>query len=266
MGSVNPVFLLPAALKERGGAIAEGLKGSVTLGNGQFCTKPGVVASLGGADFDAFVSKLGLLMSQQAPGTLLHPGIQKSYEDGLKSLGSVAGARCVARAAVPADRSKTQVDAAVFATDAATFLGERRLREEVFGPVVLAVSCGSRAELEAVARSMDGHLTATIQGTEADLREHAVLAALLEERVGRVVFNGFPTGVEVCQAMQHGGPWPSSSDGRFTSVGTAGIARWARPVCYQGFPDAALPPELQNRNERRLWRLVDGRRTQEDLA
>lgn len=266
MGSVNPVFVLPGALAERGDAIAEGLKGSVTLGNGQFCTKPGVVAGLRGPAFEALVKKLGLLIGQQAPGTLLHPGIQKSYEEGLRGFAAVAGTRCVAKSAIAADRTRTQVEAAVFETDAAVFLKERRLREEVFGPASLAVHCGSRSELEAVARALDGHLTATIQGTEADLREHAGLLAILEERVGRLVFNGFPTGVEVSSAMQHGGPYPSSTDGRFTSVGTAAVFRWARPVTYQGFPDAALPMELRNRNERRLWRLIDGKRTQEDLT
>jgi 2,5-dioxopentanoate dehydrogenase len=266
MGSVNPVFLLPGALAERGAAIADGLKASVTLGNGQFCTKPGVVAALRGPAFDAFRARLSELMGQQAPGTMLHAGIRRSYEEGLKALSGVAGARCAATSSVAADPAKTQVGAALFETEAETFLAQPRLREEVFGPLTVAVSCGSLAELEAVARSMEGHLTATLHGTEADLREHAGLLALLEERVGRLVFNGFPTGVEVCHAMQHGGPWPSSSDGRFTSVGTAAILRWARPVCWQGFPDAALPPGLRNRNESRIWRLVDGKRTQEDLS
>jgi alpha-ketoglutaric semialdehyde dehydrogenase len=266
MGSVNPVFVLPGALAERGAALAEGLKGSVTLGQGQFCTKPGVVAGLRGPAFEAFVKAFAELMAMQPPGTLLHAGIRKSYDEGLAGLRAVPGARCVALSAQKADPSKTQVAAAVFETDAATFLRERRLREELFGPAGVVVHCGGREELEAVARALDGHLTATIHGSEADLREHGALLALLEERVGRLVFNGFPTGVEVCASMQHGGPYPASSDGRFTSVGTAAIFRWVRPVCYQNFPDAALPPELRNRNERNLWRRIDGRPTQESTT
>jgi NADP-dependent aldehyde dehydrogenase len=266
MGSVNPVFLLPGALAERSEAIAEGLKGSVTLGNGQFCTKPGVVAGLRGAAFDAFLSRFAALMGQQAPGTMLHPGIRTAYDAGIRAIESTSGTRRISRSTAPADPAKTQVAAAVFETDAASFLQERRLREEVFGPAALAVRCGSTAELEAVARAMEGHLTATLHGTDADLAAHASLVALLEERVGRLVFNGFPTGVEVCPSMQHGGPYPAASDGRFTSVGTAAVLRWVRPVCWQNFPDAALPPELRRVNVRKIWRLVDGKRTQEDLA
>ena len=263
MGSVNPVFILPGALRERGDAIAEGLKGSVTMGNGQFCTKPGVVMGFEDPALDAFVAKLKGLMSQQPPGTLLHPGILKSYEEGLRSFGGLS--TCLVKSATAPDRAKTQAEAAVFETDSGTFLKEARLREEVFGPATLIVRCATRDELERAARSMEGHLTATIHGTEADLAEFSPLVSILEERVGRLVFNGFPTGVEVCPSINHGGPYPATSDGKFTSVGTAAIYRWARPVCYQNFPQAALPQELRNRNVRKLWRLIDGRTTQEDL-
>ncbi len=266
MGSVNPVFLLPGALGERAEAIAEGLKGSVTLGNGQFCTKPGVVAAAAGPGLDPFLAKLSALVAAQPCGTLLHKGIFQSYEKGVGDLAAVAGARRVAVSTAAADRGKTQVQAALFETDLATFLKEPRLREEVFGPSTLVVRCGSPADLEKVARAMEGHLTATIHGTPQDLKDHAGLVALLETKVGRLVFNGFPTGVEVCPSMTHGGPWPATTDAHFTSVGTAAIYRWARPVSYQNFPDEALPAELRNRNERRLWRLVDGKLTQDDLA
>lgn len=263
MGSVNPVFILPHALQERGDAIAEGLKGSVTLGNGQFCTKPGVVMAFDDPALNKFIDKLKGLMSQQAPGTLLHPGILKSYDEGVKALGSLA--HVVTKSATAADKTKTQAEAAVFETDALHFLKESRLREEVFGPATLLVRCGTRDELERAARAMEGHLTATIHGTDADLKEFAPLIAILEERVGRIVFNGFPTGVEVCPSMNHGGPYPATTDGKFTSVGTAAIYRFVRPVCYQGFPDAALPQELRNRNVRKIWRLVDSKLTQDDL-
>jgi NADP-dependent aldehyde dehydrogenase len=263
MGSVNPVFILPHALQEKGDAIAEGLKGSVTMGNGQFCTKPGVVMAFDDPAFNKFRDKLQGLMAQQAPGTLLHPGILKSYDEGVKAFGSLA--HVVATSATAADKTKTQAEAAVFETDALHFLKEARLREEVFGPATLLVRCGTRDELERAARAMEGHLTATVHGTEADLKEFAPLIAILEERVGRIVFNGFPTGVEVCPSMNHGGPYPATTDGKFTSVGTAAIYRFVRPVAYQNFPDAALPLELRNKNARKLWRLVDSKVTQEDL-
>jgi len=264
MGSVNPLFVLPGALRERGEAIAEGLKGSVTMGNGQFCTKPGVVMAFDDPAFDKFTEKLKGLMTQQAPGTLLHPGILKSYEEGLKSFGALSSV--VAKSSTAPDRVKTQAEAAVFETEAATFLKEPRLREEVFGPATLLVRCGTRDELEKAARAMEGHLTATVHGTDADLREFAALISILEERVGRIVYNGFPTGVEVCASMNHGGPWPATTDGKFTSVGTGAILRFVRPISYQNLPDAALPQELRNKNVQKIWRLVDNKLTQDDLT
>jgi NADP-dependent aldehyde dehydrogenase len=264
MGSVNPVFVLPGALRERAEAIAEGLKASVTLGQGQFCTKPGVVAGIEGPDFAKLVDKLKTLVAAHPAATLLHRGIREAYEAGVKELGGKA--KSAVKASAAADAAKGQVQAELFETDAATFLNEKRLREEVFGPATLVVRCGSKAELEAAARSMDGHLTATLHGTEQDLKEHGELVSLLEMKVGRLVFNGFPTGVEVCPSMQHGGPWPSTTDGHYTSVGTAAIERWVRPVAWQNFPQDALPVELRNKNERKIWRIVDGRMTQEDAG
>jgi len=263
MGSVNPVFILPGALHERGDAIAEGLKGSVTLGNGQFCTKPGVVMAFDDAALNKFIDKLKGLMAQQPPGTLLHPGILKSYDEGVKAFGTLA--HVVTKSATAADKAKTQAEAAVFETDALHFLKEARLREEVFGPATLLVRCGTRDELERAARAMEGHLTATVHATEADLREFAGLLSILEERVGRIVYNGYPTGVEVCPSINHGGPYPATTDGKFTSVGTGAILRFVRPICYQNLPDAALPQELRNRNVRKIWRLVDSKLSQDDL-
>jgi NADP-dependent aldehyde dehydrogenase len=263
MGSVNPVFLLPGALRERAEAIAEGLKSSFTLGQGQFCTKPGVIAAADGPEFAKLVEKLKGLVSAHPAATLLHRGIREAYEAGVRELGGKA--RSAARAAAEADGAKGQVRAELFETDLATFLKEPRLREEVFGPATLVVRCGSKDDLEAAAGSMEGHLTATLHGTEQDLRDYAGLVSLLETKVGRLVFNGFPTGVEVCPSMQHGGPWPATTDGHFTSVGTAAIERWVRPVAWQNFPQDALPEELRNANARKIWRTVDGRLTQGDL-
>lgn len=265
MGSLNPVFVLPRALKERSGAIAEGLKGSVTLGYGQFCTKPGLVVGLK-ETLPAFVEMLGALMAKVPPGSLLHKGIHQTYEKGVQALAGSAGVKVAGRSDAAADAARIQAQANVFSTDFATFRANGHVREELFGPSTVVVHCGSREELLQAARLMEGHLTGTIHGTEEDLREFSDLVAALETKVGRLVFNGYPTGVEVCPSMHHGGPYPATTDSHFTSVGTAAIYRWVRPLCWQNWPEAALPPELRNRNERKIWRLVDGKLTQEDLA
>jgi NADP-dependent aldehyde dehydrogenase len=174
--------------------------------------------------------------------------------------------RRAASSEAAADPARTQAAANVFVTDAGTFHRDPAVREEVFGPSTVVVACGTREEFAGAVRAMGGHLTATLHGTEDDLREYADLVALLETKVGRLVFNGFPTGVEVCPSMHHGGPYPATTDVHFTSVGTAAIFRWARPVCYQNFPPAALPPELRDANERGIWRLVDGRPTQDNIS
>lgn len=257
MGSVNPVFLLPGALRERGGEAAQALAQSVTLGAGQFCTNPGLLIGIRGAELDRFRERLSELIAQTPPATMLHPGILENYRAGVARLESSAGVRAVSRAATNADAAKCQAGARLFAADAAAFLATPHLAEEVFGPSTLLVAAGSRAELEEIARRLDGHLTATVHGSEADLREHRQLIAILETKAGRLVFNGVPTGVEVCPSIQHGGPYPATTDSRTTSVGTAAISRFARPVCYQDCPQAALPEELRDGNPRGIWRLVD---------
>jgi len=261
MGSVNPVFLLPAALAERADAIAEGLAASVTLGVGQFCTNPGVVIGVASEAFDRFVRRLDALIRQARPGTMLYPALLDSYEAGVRRLSAVAGTTMVRSSveAAPASCARPSM----FDTTAQTFLRHRELAEEVFGPSTVVVRCGSREEMDAVARRLDGQLTATIHGTPADLTAHAWLVSILEDKAGRLIVNGFPTGVEVCAAMQHGGPYPATTDSRTTSVGTAAIHRFARPVAYQNFPPSSLPAELQDANPRGIWRLVDGAMTKE---
>jgi NADP-dependent aldehyde dehydrogenase len=254
MGSINPVFVLPGALREQGGELAEGLKQSVTLGTGQFCTNPGLVVGLRDEAFEQFLDKADELFAAAPPGTMLNRGLLRSYTEGVERL-----RRFTSRAtgADAADESRTQAAAYIFSTDAATFLDNQELGEEVFGPSTLVVGCEGMDELRSVAEQLEGALTATIHGTPEDLREYAWLVKALEQKAGRLVFNGFPTGVEVCAAMQHGGPYPATTDARSTSVGTAAIKRFARPLCYQNFPPEALPPELRDENPRRLWRLVD---------
>ena len=265
MSSINPVFILPGAMRERRDQIAAGLHASVTLGAGQFCTNPGLVLMADDADAKTFTSKLGELMAGTPEFTMLTPGICSSYQEGISSHLRHAGVETVA--SKPVERgSGCQAGAALFKTDAPTYLAHHELSAEVFGPATLLVTHDSREQMLEIARTLEGHLTATIHGTEDDLREFADLLAVLETKVGRLVFNGFPTGVEVSHAMVHGGPYPATSDGRSTSVGTRAIFRFTRQVCYQSFPDAGLPDELKNGNPLGIWRLIDGQFTHESLA
>lgn len=264
MGSTNPVFFLPGALHERGDALAEGMKNSVTMGVGQFCTNPGLTIGLGGEDFSRFTEKLGALIADAPSGTMLYPGILTAYEQGVKTLGEISGVQKV-QSSHTTELSRTEARAAMLTTDAANFLQHSELSEEVFGPSTVVVNCSSKEELEKVASNLEGHLTATIHGTGADLAEFGWLVSILENKVGRLLFNGFPTGVEVCASMHHGGPYPATTDSRTTSVGTAAISRFARPISYQNFPQSVLPVELQNKNERGILRLVDNQFTKEGV-
>ena len=251
MGSTNPVFILPGALRERGDAIAAALHSSFTLGAGQFCTKPGMVFLPQGEDSDGFARKLQSLVATSTVHPLLTKGIRASYDS------AIASRKTAVRLSAESGPVGCVPAVALFETDTEKFLSSH-LDEEIFGPTTLLVTHSSRKQVLAAARSMGGHLTATIHGTEQDLSDFADLIGILENRVGRLLFNGFPTGVEVTHAMVHGGPYPATSDGRSTSVGSAAIFRFARPVCYQGFPESALPNELKNANPLGIWRMVDG--------
>jgi NADP-dependent aldehyde dehydrogenase len=263
MGSTNPVFVLPGALNQRAGAIAEGLVQSVTLGVGQFCTNPGLVFGVAGAEWSAFAQKTAELAGAFAPAAMLYSGICERYQEGINRVSKLPAVHSAGKSTAEAKRG--QAGAAVFAADAATFMKNQMLQEELFGPSTLLIKCSSKAELQTIARSLPGQLTATIQATEQDLAEHQELISMLVQKVGRLLFNGFPTGVEVCPAMHHGGPYPATTAPHFTSVGTAAIQRFVRPVCFQNFPQSALPVELRNRNERKIWRMVDGKISQDDL-
>jgi len=259
MGSINPVFLLPGALKQSTESIATGLHASVTLGVGQFCTNPGLVFVETNAAAKVFRQKLESLMSATAPGTMLTADLCAAYRQGVESFSKMSGVTRAGRANAAASAGNAQAGAALFVTSADTFLANRTLMEEVFGPSTLVVECASRDQMLAAAAKLEGQLTATIHGTPEELAANRDLIAILETKAGRLGFNTFPTGVEVCHAMTHGGPYPATSDGRSTSVGTRAIARFARPVCFQNFPDAALPDELKEANPLGLWRLVDGK-------
>jgi alpha-ketoglutaric semialdehyde dehydrogenase len=257
MSSTNPVFILPGALRERAANIAAGLHTSFTMGAGQFCTKPGMVFLPQGSDAESFTEKLRELVAASSRFHLLTKAIHSSYDSAIAARKTDTTVKLVAEGPQAADDEGYAVSSAIFETDAGSFLGSG-LGAEIFGPATLLVRHSSRNQVLEIARLLEGHLTATIQGTEQDLREFADLIAILESRVGRLVFNGFPTGVEVTHAMVHGGPYPSTSDGRSTSVGSQAIFRFTRLVCYQGFPDSALPRELQDGNPLGIWRMLDG--------
>ena len=264
MGSTNPVFILPGVLKKNGAAIAEDFVQSFTLGVGQFCTNPGIAIGCQGGDWKNFVARAAELTKSVAPGVMLHRGIHEKFESGAKQFEKISGVSVAGKSSAEANE---RASAILFETNAKTFREQQiALGEEVFGPSTLLVSCGASEELEANrAFGLHGQLTATIHGTDEDLAQNQNLIAILRQKVGRLIFNQFPTGVEVCPSMQHGGPYPATTDLRSTSVGAYAIKRFARPVCFQNFPDAALPAELQNKNSRSLWRLVDNQLTKSDL-
>jgi NADP-dependent aldehyde dehydrogenase len=259
MSSLNPVFILPGALRERSAKIADGLRNSITMGVGQFCTKPGLVFGLKGADFDGFQAAIAGLFDAVAPATMLHGGICQEYHAGLSRVRGVAGVRLLACSKTEPDSRKTHGETVALATDVAAFRKHPELVEEVFGPFALFVAADGLAELEEVARGLEGQLTASVHGTLEDLQQAGDLLRILERKAGRLIINGFPTGVEVCPSMNHGGPYPATTDVRFTSVGTAALARFVRPVCYQDFPANHLPDALKDENPLGLRRLVNGK-------
>ena len=265
MSSVNPLFVLPEALHMRTTQITAGLFGSFTLGVGQFCTKPGLVYLPRNADADALVAEVKVLVEKAAPSPMLTEGISKSYHSGIAGRQAHSHVNTVAQAASNG-AAKTYAAPVLMQIDAADLLGNPELATEVFGPSALVIRYDSREQLMELAGSIEGQLTATLHGTEADLAAFADLIAILERKAGRLIVNGFPTGVEVCHAMVHGGPYPATSDSRATSVGTYSIYRFVRPVCYQDFPQAFLPEELKDGNPLGIMRLIDGQLTRDAVA
>lgn len=259
MSSLNPVFILPGALRERAAKIADGLRNSITMGVGQFCTKPGLVFGLKGSDFEGFQATMGGLLDAVAPATMLHGGICQEYHEGLSRVSRVTGVRPLARSKVEPDPRKTHGETVALATNVSVFRGNPALAEEVFGPFALFIAADNLAELFEVAGGLEGQLTATVHGTPDDLEQAVDLLRILERKAGRLIINGFPTGVEVCPSMNHGGPYPSTTDVRFTSVGTAALARFVRPICYQDFPASHLPDALKDENPLGLPRIVNGK-------
>jgi NADP-dependent aldehyde dehydrogenase len=255
MSSINPVVILPQALKVRSETIASELAASVVMGAGQFCTNPGVVIGISSPEFSQFLEQLQGQFGNQNPQTMLNAGGLRSYEKGVQHLLSHPG---VTHLAGKAQEGK-QAQAQLFKADVSVLLsGDPLLQEEVFGPTTLVIEVADDAQLKAALLALRGQLTATLIGELEDLHTYNWLVPVLEQKVGRILVNGYPTGVEVSDAMVHGGPFPATSDSRGTSVGTLAIDRYLRPICYQNYPDALLPPALQNANPLGLQRLVNG--------
>ncbi len=265
MGSTNPVFILPGALKERGESIAQNLVGSVTLGVGQYCTNPGLVFLIkhGESDPGIFVKKTAEVLSNVPAGIMLTDKIKEAYDSGIDAFTRIEGVEVAARGTK--EEGGCRGIPQLLQTTAETFIKNPRLAEEVFGPSTLVITASNKEELINAASGLKGHLTATIHCTDKDLQDVPELVGLLERKVGRLIMNGFPTGVEVCPSMHHGGPFPATTDLRTTSVGTAAIKRFARPLCYQNFPQSALPDELKNENPLNIFRLVNGQWTTEKI-
>ncbi|TWG79258.1 NADP-dependent aldehyde dehydrogenase [Cupriavidus gilardii J11] len=256
MSSINPVFLMPAALRARGEQIARDLVDSLVLGVGQFCTNPGLVLAVDGPALDAFRDAAAAAVGVKPAATMLTPGIHAAYEKGVAGFGEINGLHRIACGV--AATGPNQACPALFETTAAQFIADHRMQAEVFGPSSVLVRCRDAGEMAALARQLEGQLTATVHADPDDYEAVAGLLPVLERKAGRVLFNGYPTGVEVSYAMVHGGPFPATSDSRTTSVGAAAIARFLRPVCYQNVPAELLPQALQDGNPLGLWRLVDG--------
>jgi alpha-ketoglutaric semialdehyde dehydrogenase len=258
LSSTNPLFVLPRALANFTEKIAGDLFGSFTLGAGQFCTKPGLVFLNEGQSAEQFAAFLQNKVQAATPFTLLTKGIGGAYRKELKARLGKPGLHKLAQGTPGNEGLLTCVSAAVFQTDVSSLLQNVDLAEEHFGPSTLLIAYKQKQEVLDCARNLHGQLTATVHATPEDLQEYAELIPILETKVGRIVFNAYPTGVEVCHAMVHGGPYPATTDSRTTSVGTLAINRFARPLCYQDCPHSALPPELQEDNPLGVWRLVDG--------
>jgi len=256
MSSGNPVFVLPGALKKGPQALAQGLFGSFTLGAGQFCTKPGIIMVPEAPEGQAFLDELRTQVERAQPFTLLTAGIAREYARATESRSTEIP---VAAESGQASDKPFQAQAKLFTVCLDQLVAQPSLADEIFGPDTLLVHCDSTQDFLRAARALDGHLTATILGNEDDLAANRELIQILEQKAGRLIFNGFPTGVEVTHAMVHGGPYPSTSDPRFTSVGSLAIYRFARPVCFQSFPQQMLPPELQDANPLGIRRLHDGK-------
>lgn len=262
MSSINPVLLLPQALRQRRADIARELAASMVLGCGQFCTNPGLVIGIRSAEFDEFSTLLAEVIAEERPQTMLNANTLKSYERGVAALHAHQGIEHLAGQRQQGSQAWPQL----FQAEVGLLLqGDEMLQQEVFGPTSVVVEVADKTQLVQAVQSLHGQLTATLIAEHADLAEFAELVPVLEQKAGRLLLNGYPTGVEVSDAMVHGGPYPATSDARGTSVGSLAIERFLRPVCYQDYPDALLPDALKDANPLGIQRLVDGKPSSDAL-
>jgi NADP-dependent aldehyde dehydrogenase len=255
MGSINPVLLLSDALSHQAETIATQYAGSITLGVGQFCTNPGLLIGVASEGLEKFKITLSNAINQVAPAKMLHEGILKAYENNFSKALATNGVTSISNENVAIENCATPIIAHVTGKG---FLENENLKEEVFGPYAMLVECADMAELKKVWKTVSGQLTTSIMGTDKDFEDEPDLIEMASMIAGRVLLNGVPTGVEVCASMVHGGPYPATTDNRFTAVGINAVKRWVRPVCYQNCPDHLLPDALKERNPLQIKRMIDG--------
>ncbi|PQJ82670.1 aldehyde dehydrogenase (NADP(+)) [Polaribacter glomeratus] len=259
MGSINPVIILPKALENRYQEIAKTYAGSITLGAGQFCTNPGLLIGIKSESLSNFIAAVSEEIIKINPSCMLHPNIKKGYTTNKEKI--VSQEKVSVTANYTSTIKNNYAEQAIVTVDGKTFLENTTLHLEVFGPFSMIVQCKNASELEEVIANLEGQLTGTVIADENEISDYQNVISALQNRVGRIIFNGVPTGVEVCESMVHGGPYPASTDSRFTAVGINSIKRWVRPFSYQDWPNELLPKELQNENSMSIFRTIDGLRT-----
>ncbi len=263
MGSVNPIFILPEKLSKEADQLSKQIAASVSLGMGQFCTNPGLIVAMDSEPLERFILGFRREIKNLSPSKMLHQGIATNYAQKLQTALAQKGVQLVGQSEEEISKDKGQISIAT--TKAQTFLENPVLHQEVFGPYSLLIQCVDENEMLAVAKAMEGQLTTTLMATPTDIKKHNALLNAVQDICGRLILNNVPTGVEVCLAMQHGGPFPASTDSRFTSVGADGIKRFARPLAYQNWADEFLPQELQNANPLNIWRTVNNELTRNSI-
>jgi NADP-dependent aldehyde dehydrogenase len=261
MGSINPVFLLPEKLKSSSEEIAATYAGSITQGVGQFCTNPGLIIGIEGDDLQKFISALGKEIEKAVPAKMLHPGIAKAFDEKKDKALQQENVKTVSVSKIA--KKENEGTPTVATASGKDFLNNPVLHQEVFGPYSLIIRCKDINEMTNVAKKLEGQLTSTLMATDNDFLSNEELVEAVKNICGRFILNGVPTGVEVCLSMQHGGPFPATTDSRFTSVGADGIKRFARPIAFQNWENKLLPDELKNENPLGIWRTVNNKLTKD---